>query len=233
MASGRHDPHEPRFEPVAKADGGVRWLTRLDPAGEKAYRDTVRPLAGRIERSLGPEVIASRARQTPDGWRLAPWRRARGAWRQALRTALREEEPDTVFAVADVRDCYGSITPSTIADVLGPEAAHAVSLLRRLRHGGVRGLPVGPEPSAILANAVLARLDEAVRGAGADHLRWVDDFVVWGSRADVAAALLALQRTSSTLGLTLHDRKTRRVDDRDEARAVALGRLDSSIIAAP
>lgn len=225
--------HEPRFEPMMKADGEMRWLTRLDPAGEAAYGDAVRPLAGRIERSLGPEVFANRWRTTPNGWRLAPWGRSRTAWRRALRTAFREAGPCTEFAVADVRDCYGSIMPSTISDVLGREAAHAVSMLQRLRDQGVRGLPVGPEPSALLANAVLARLDEAVREAGANHVRWVDDFVLWGSPTDVQAALLALRRTSGTLGLALHDRKTRRLDGRDEARAVALCGRDSSIIAAP
>jgi hypothetical protein len=138
-----------------------------------------------------------------------------------------------LFAVADVRDCYGSIAPEMIAALLGPAAAHAVTLLRRFQEGGVRGLPIGPEPSAILANAVLARLDEAIRTHGIPHLRWVDDIVVWGAAGAVRSALPALTAAAATVGLQLHPRKTRILEGRGEATAVLLGDRDSSIIAAP
>jgi len=162
-----------------------------------------------------------------------PWGPARAAWRRTLRTVVREAAPGTTFAVADVRDCYGSISPDTIAALLGPEAAHAVAFLRRLHDLGVRGLPVGPEPSAILANAVLSEADRAIRGTGARHLRWVDDLVLWGRRTDVRHALGTLHDVGVRMGLELHETKTRILADRLEARAVALGGQDSSIIAAP
>jgi hypothetical protein len=97
----------------------------------------------------------------------------------------------------------------------------------------VRGLPIGPEPSAVLANAVLAEMDGAIRRAGARHLRWVDDVFLWGTRADVRRALGALDDALSRAGLALHPEKTRVLADRHEARSVALGTRDSSIIAAP
>ena len=204
----------------------MRWLTRLDPAGEVAYREAVRPLAGRIERALGPEVLAIRSRP-------ASWRRARATWRRRVAAAIGDARRGTVFALADVRDCYGSITPETLAGILGPDAAPAVAILDELRAGGVRGLPVGPDPSAALGNAVLARLDDAVRRAGATHVRWADDLVLWGHRGDVVAAMAALERTAGGLGLSLHDRKTRIVGDRAELAAASLGARHSSIIAAP
>ena len=230
---GREDGRAPRFEPIPKAGGGMRWLTWLDPAGETAYRAAVRPLAGRIERVLGPEVLASRTRPSPGGWRLAPWRPARAAWRRAIRAAVAEARRETAFAVADVRDCYGSITPETVEAVLGPEAARAADFLRWLRDLGVRGLPVGPEPSAVLANAILARLDTALRTSQVRHVRWVDDLVLWGEPRGVRRALSTLRQRAATLGLDLHDGKTRLLADRSETRAVTLGARDSSIIAAP
>ena len=138
-----------------------------------------------------------------------------------------------MFAVVDVRDCYGSIAPETIAALLGPEAAPAVAVLRHLRDEGVRGLPVGPEPSAILANAVLSAMDEAIRATGARHRRWVDDVIVWGTLDEVRRARATLDGAVARVGLALHDRKTRWLLDRDEARASMLGAPDSSIIAAP
>ncbi len=230
---GRLDPAGPRFVAIPKPDGGLRWLTRLDPAGDAEYRRAVHPLAGRIERALGPEVFAIRTQPAPGGWRLAPWEPARTAWRRRLLAVIDGATRDTAFAVADIRDCYGSIPPGTIASLLGPEAAHAVAFLRSLQERGVRGLPIGPHASAVLANAVLAEIDRAVRATGARHLRWVDDVIVWGSRTDVARALVVLERTAATMGLALHGEKTRLLAGLPEARVVALGDRDSSIIAAP
>ena len=229
----RNDAAGPRFEPISKPDGGLRWLTRLDPAGEAEYRDTVRPLASRIERALGPEVFAVRTRPVAGGWSLAPWRPARAAWQRTLRRLICDVTRETTFAVADVHDCYGSISPETIAALLGPGAAHAVDFLRRVHDRGVRGLPIGPAPSAVLANAVLSEMDRVIRGTGARHVRWVDDVFLWGSGAEVRHALRALDDVAAGMGLALHPEKTRVLADRHEARAVALGARDSSIIAAP
>jgi hypothetical protein len=208
-------------------------VTRLDPAGGAAYRDAVRPLVGRIERSLGPEVFAVRAGHVESVRRSPSWAVARAAWRSALRLAIGEAAPGTAFAVADVRDCYGSISLETITVLLGPEAARAVALLHRFHERGVRGLPVGPEPSAVLANAALSRLDRAIRSAGARHLRWVDDVVLWGRAEEVRTAMAAMRTVGEAIGLALHRGKTRVFADREEAAVVLLGERDSSIIAAP
>jgi hypothetical protein len=230
---GRADRDGFRSVAIPKPGGGTRWLTELDPAGHAEYREAVRPLAGRIERSLGPEVLAIRAASRRGPWTPAPWGPARAAWRRGVRRAIRHAASETTFAVADVRDCYGSISPETVAAVVGPEAARAAALLRRFRERGVRGLPVGPEPSAILANAVLVRLDDAIRGSGVRHLRWVDDLVLWGTAEDIRTALETVRAVAGTVGLELHGGKTGILEDRDEAAAVLLGGRDSSIIAAP
>lgn len=229
----RNDPRRPRLEPVPKPGGGTRWLTVLDPAGDAAYRRAVDRLAGRIERSLGPEVFALRARPAPDGWRIASWRPARSRWHRAILSAVRGARPGTAFAVADVRDCYGSISPEALSAVLGPDAVAAMDEVRRLWDPGVRGLPIGPEPSAILANAVLAELDRAARGSGVEHVRWVDDLVLWGAGGDVRRALDSIRAAAARLGLELHEAKTRTLFDRGELRALSLAGRDSSIIAAP
>jgi hypothetical protein len=232
LPPGRIDRAGPRFEPIPKPTGDLRWLTRLDPAADAEYREAVRPLVGRIERALGPEVFAIRTRPSGAGWELVPWGPARAAWARTLRTLIGGAARGTVFAVADVRDCYASITPETIDALLGPEAAHAIAVLRRLHEHGVRGLPVGPDPSAVLANAPLSRLDHAIRRAGVRHLRWVDDLVWWGALGDVRRALQGLDAAAAEEGLDLRGDKTRILRDRDEALAL-LGGRDSSIIAAP
>jgi len=231
--AGRSDRPGVRSVPVPKPGGGTRWLTVLDAVDQTEYRAAVRPLAGRIERSLGPEVLAIRASSRGESWTPAPWGPARVWWRRSVRRAIGEVTRGTTFAVADVWDCYGSISPETLTELLGPDAADALAVLRRFHDRGVRGLPIGPEPSAVLANAVLSRLDDAIRSSGVSHLRWVDDVVLWGPAADVRAAMRSLSAAAAAVGLDLHRDKTRILEDRCEATVVLLGDRDSSIIAAP
>ena len=84
-------------------------------------------------------------------------------------------------------------------------------LLTSLEGVGVRGLPVGPDASAVLANAVLAPVDRALREAGIDHLRWVDDVVLSGP--DPEAAVSTLREALGRIDLRLNERKTRIVLD--------------------
>ena len=204
---------------MPKPDGGVRWLTDLGPIDHAAYRSAVTPLLARIERSLGAEVLANRARWGSGSWGLAPWRPAWRTWGRLVTAAVREAGPGTLFAVADVRDCYGSISPDAVSSAFGTAADALVAFLRRLGDAGVRGLPVGPDPSAVVANAILERLDDAVRSSGASHLRWVDDLVLWGTRRDVIGALDALHHAAAEHRLELHPGKTRLLEGPDELRA--------------
>jgi hypothetical protein len=217
---------------VPKAGGGVRWLVQLDPADDAAYRAAVTPLVGRIERSLSPEVLSTRAVIAGSRWASAPWRPARGAWRSALRVAIAAAPRGTMFLVTDVRDCYGSIAPETIASLLGPAATGALVLLHRFRDEGVRGLPIGPTASAVLANAALAELDASLRAAEVRHVRWVDDVVAWGARADVRRALRSLRIAAGSIGLELHEGKTILLDATDDARAVLRSRTPSAPVRA-
>jgi hypothetical protein len=124
--------------------------------------------------------------------------------------------------VSDVRDCYGSITAPAvlealaILDVPSSTAAEIAAVLTELRNEGLRGLPVGPDPSAILANAVLAGADRAVRDAGARVLRWVDDVAIAGpDRRTTVRAFDAWAASLRAAGLTPHDGKTRLLGPED------------------
>ena len=159
---------------------------------------------------------------------LEPWRPARVAWRQALRAALATSPPPAVL-VADVRRCYASIHPTALAARLralgadrGTKSASRRSSSVSVRR--VRGLPIGPPPSAILANAVLAVVDERMREAGIPHLRWVDDVVAFApGRHEAVVAFDALRRGLDAVGLAPNDTKTRILTDRERVREHLLG----------
>jgi len=191
-----------------------RILANLAPGLSAAFHAAVARVAPRIEAQLGPQVHAERLadvmRLSNDGtgW-LAPWEPARAAFREKCRVLAR----DLVMASTDVRDCYGSIEPETVAGALVLAGCHPsevgpiVSLLFRLQREGVRGLPIGPPASAVLANAVLTQTDRAL--AGSPFLRWVDDYVVFAPTVQAAERLLGdLQASLAEAGLVLAPEKT-------------------------
>jgi len=199
---------------------GARWLTELDDGAAATYAACVAPIVPVVEAALSPAVVANRVAAIcthPPRVYLEPWRSARqrferlGAWQAALSHAL---------VMTDVVACYPSIHPEIVSSTLqtlGAEAAAAArvgEILRVFTVAGVRGLPIGPEPSAVLANAVLSVGDRGLAESGFRHLRWVDDFVVFVDEpADAPRALAVLEGALSSVGLELAEGKTRVVLD--------------------
>ena len=195
----RSDPI--RIEVVAKPGGGSRTLAHLDGRDRRRYELAVAGVAAYVERSLSSGSMANRAR-TASGFQLEAW----GAARRPLPSVDRHglDGSHRAAFVGDVRDCYGSITPSIVELALrgagAPDhaAARVAGLLRSFHERGVRGLPIGPAPSALLANGVLANDDRALaEAAGGPSFRWVDDVVVFAPHARAAERVAAELRPSA------------------------------------
>jgi hypothetical protein len=193
-------PAAPRLA-HAKSPRGTRVLTVLEPGAASSYEAAVAALVPYIERSLLASVVANRAmliNSVPPSFRLEPWRAARDRF---AREARRLAAGAGALLVADVRSCYPSIGVEVVYRRLRslgcpPESASALRcLLESFRFVGVSGLPIGPEPSAVLANAVLSEADEALAAE---------------------AALRALRRSLSRTGLELAEDKTLLVEGRSD-----------------
>ena len=213
-------PDDPiRMVLVSKPGGGSRTLTHLGERDRRRYDAVVAAVTPQAERALTPGVVANRARVNSERLELEPWRRARGRFMRSLSAAIKG--PSRAAFVGDVQDCYGCITPATVERVLhmlgvAPgRIERLATLLRSFESRGVRGLPIGPYPSAVLANVVLAPVDDALREAAVRPIfRWVDDVVVFAP--DVVAAhrtAAAFDRALSALGLSVNDAKSHIVDD--------------------
>ena len=160
--------------------------------------------------------MANRGRVTPDGLALEDWHAARGRFRAATRSNL--DGVTSVF-LGDVEDCYGSIGRATVMAALRrlgldpADAGRVGAILADLQRRGVRGLPVGPDASAILSNAVLLEVDHAFAREGLTFLRWVDDVAVFAPNQDVAMrAHHVFRQTLADLGLRVNEAKTTVVD---------------------
>jgi hypothetical protein len=199
-----------RFETISKP-GGVRLLARLSGPLAAEYRDAVVSVVPRVEENLTRAVVAERValrHSTAGGPRIvATDLRTARAHARARATRLARRRPGPVI-LADVRSCYASIEPGVVERRLrllgcAEDASIVRALLERLSELGVRGLPVGPRASAVLANAVLARVDEEIAGVGALHLRWVDDVAVFPGDRDPERVLDRVAEALHHLGLSL------------------------------
>ena len=213
----------------------ARELVVLHPSLDTRYTSLVASIAADVESSLSPVVAANRLvgwSVDPPRLRFRPWRDERAAFNARL-ARLATGSGCVVFA--DVRACYRSIYPEAIGWALRAagcdalESARMVSFLRGLEATGSVGRPVGPAPSPVLANAVLAAVDRSLAGFGITHLRWVDDVVAFAAGPVDAERVLAIVRAAlEPLGLELNDRKTRVVVDTctvpaDTTVSIALG----------
>jgi hypothetical protein len=125
----------------------------------------------------------------------------------------------SVLLHADVRKCYASIAGVAVDRALQRLGAdrddrRAIGRqLGRFQDQGVPGLPIGPDPSAVLANAVLMDADLAFDEAGCPHLRWVDDVWAAAPNRDRAERALDLLRSAlERIGLAVNEDKTCVVD---------------------
>jgi hypothetical protein len=139
---------------------------------------------------------------------------------------------DAVVVVAgDVRDCYGSFRAPALLPLQVP--GELTAFLESLWDRGVDGLPIGPDPSAILANAILAIADHEAAAAGCRPVRWVDDVVFAAAgRRTAHRAFDAWRRALEGLGLEAHDGKTRWALSRADALDL-IGRADRAASGAP
>ena len=203
-----------RFVRVRHA-GTERRFVLLDVRTRARYVQLVARSAAAIEELLSPAVMANRVaswRVHPPDLALRPWRLERRLF--AARLAGFSVRRGAV-AFGDVHRCYASMSPAIVGDALRragiPTAREVEGFLSGLEGLGVEGLPVGPDASAVLANAVLAQVDRTLRDAGVEHLRWVDDVVLSGQ--DAAAALSVFRTALASIGLRANETKTRIVAD--------------------
>jgi hypothetical protein len=178
--------------------------------------DTARwhALAGRVaavvERSLSPRVVANRAVGGGRGWSLEPVGPALRRTRSLARAAF----GSSPLLRTDVAAFYPSVTAPVAFSSLRRvgadpgDAMEAADLLEGWGNEGYPGLPVGPPASAVLANAVLASVDDVL--AARRFVRWVDDYLIPVPSERAASEVTErLDDALDRLGLNRSEPKTR------------------------
>jgi hypothetical protein len=240
---GQRASSEPRTRGRGEApQRSRRDLVVLHPALAARYEGVLASAAPAIETALPEGVLANRvAAVDPDGsgFVLRSWHAERRLYVRRVRALA--TRADAVL-VTDVRRCYASIRIDVVERAVtsaGVERSTTsmrstvdaiASLLRRFDRLGIEGLPVGPEPSAVLANAVLAAVDERLISERFEHVRWVDDVVVaLRQPRDAARAIAVIDDALRSVGLRRHVAKTRVVAPGAAERIGVSGRVRGDV----
>lgn len=166
-------------------------------------------IAEAVEPRLSPRVLANRWLQTGEVRRPIP---LGPALSRARRAAKRLSMGSDAVIRTDVGDFYPSVTPSVAfralvdLDVDVEIAREAASMLDGWGSEGYAGLPIGPPGSAVVANAVLARVDADLQQF--QFLRWVDDYVIGVPAGSDSRALDRTDTSLDRLGLERSREKT-------------------------
>lgn len=183
----------PRAIAWPKARGGFRVVHQLEPLDAIVYVALTHSVADQIaDARMGPEVACSYRMSVDDssffgegsGFNLY---RARceylsGVYRYVLST--------------DISDFYNQIylhrVGNAIESATGDRTAglQIEQFITRLNNKASQGIPIGPAPSVVLAEAVMIDVDQHIHNMGLDHVRYVDDIRIFGdSRKELESCL--------------------------------------------
>ncbi len=196
--SRRHMPSGPspvRADPLGRrgrsSTAVSRRLVVLRRVDELAFSRSVAGVAPAIRRARAAESYANRvvawdADRRPDP-RTVEGRAAAVATRcppSRRRGRVRRGDGRASVLPVDLAGRGGGSAPG--ARGARRSRREIETWLRAFGDAGVDGLPVGPPASALLADAVLAAGDDAIRATGAAHVRWVDDVAIFAPDRPVA-----------------------------------------------
>jgi len=183
----KHTPGGDRRVLVPKPGGGFRAAVQLDPLDALIYTALIYEEAERIEKYRVPPsqrvACSFRVQLDPSGGFFAP-----GDGRSDFHVRsqeLADSGEHSHVLLADIADFYNQIYLHRVGNALesaavpAQRAKNVEGFLMQLNAGQSRGLPVGPLPSTLLAEACLNDVDTFLLGKGCPHVRYVDDFRIF------------------------------------------------------
>jgi hypothetical protein len=116
----------------------------------------------------------------------------------------------------DIESYYSSVNLERLQSILeewGCLIPAAILILKMLREwqlrDGVRGLPIGPEVSAVIGNFFLHPVDMSLAANGSGYLRWCDDILIFGRTiSGCQGSMVVLDEALADLRLTRSVKKT-------------------------
>jgi len=212
---------------VPKDDISYRQATQLDPQDSIILSALVFQYGQQIESLRLPanRVFSYRFNPTlPDGLYSS-----KTAWNNFWTTAASYTARHSHVLYCDIADFYNQVYHHTVENQLisaglpNQAVKWIVNLLESTTAGVSRGVPVGPHPIHLIAEATLIPVDNSLAAAGIRFIRYADDIIVFCKSDREAKAALSTIATvlDKQQRLTLQRHKTKFYEPSDFLRVCA------------
>lgn len=180
---------------VPKDEVSYRQATQLDPQDSILLSAAIYQFGAGIEaRRLDKDhVFSYRFSPVPD----------RGfydnatAWNNFWTKSFTLSKSHPVVLYCDIADFYNQVYHHEVENQLissgfpNQAAKWTVSLIESTTAGVSRGVPIGPHPIHLVAEATLIPIDDSLLSAGLNFIRYADDYIVFCDNMKEAKAALA------------------------------------------
>jgi hypothetical protein len=177
----------PRAMTIAKPKGGFRVVHQLEPLDAVVYAALAHHIAPEIEAARMPRdqhVACSYRLNVADGSFFA----GGSGWTDFEQKTESLADANKYILVTDISDFYNQIYLHRVNNAielagaqLKPIGDDVERFLGTLNSKTSQGIPVGPAPSIVIAEAVLIDVDRFIRDQGVSHTRYVDDFRIFSN----------------------------------------------------
>lgn len=204
---------------VPKSRFGFRLATQLDPLDMIFYLGLMLEVGEQIEKSRIPadRNISFSYRFAPDNTDYTFFNRSIG-YREFEQYCADLTEQYEYVVMADIADFYQRIYLHRLENALSlavkPLPTHVKSIIQLIKGWNQNvsyGIPVGSNPSRLLADLVIDDIDRTLLSEGIIFARFVDDYRIFCRSKQEAYQCMARLATIlfETNGLTLQSQKTR------------------------
>lgn len=184
----------PIVEPWPKPRNGFRIVHQLEPLDSLIYTALAKKIAAQVEEArAGSEVACSYRISVSDSSFFTD-----GSGFSVYRdrcTKLASQFPFVL--VLDISDFYNKIYLHRLQNAIETAADEPVGISKRieylltaLNNKASQGIPIGPAASIIMSEATLIDADQFFFNRGYEHVRYVDDFRIFGESQRQLEALL-------------------------------------------
>ncbi|WP_437732100.1 RNA-directed DNA polymerase [Sorangium sp. So ce1335] len=180
---------------VPKDAASFRNAAQLDPIDAVLLAGLIYEVGAQIEQKRSPvadkRVFSYRFAPRPDGTLFGP-----DQWDKFWETSIFRSLTRPVVLMLDITDFYNQISHHSIENQLtrcGLSAQDVKILMNLLKSSTAsvsKGIPVGPHPTHLLAEASLIPIDELMTQRGFDFCRYVDDIHVFCDNEETAQVAL-------------------------------------------
>lgn len=183
----------PLVEPWPKTRSGFRIVHRPEPLDSIVFAALAKTIASDVEAArASPEIACSYRISESDRSFFAD-----GSGFNVYRERCENLSADFQFVLsADISDFYNKIYLHRLQNAIQSATDNPPGISKRIEYfltalntRASQGIPVGPAASIIMAEATLIDADQFIYGRGFEHVRYVDDFRIFGNSLQELQAL--------------------------------------------